>query len=141
MNAWIERRIFPGARPPALSQMMQIFEPNDLSVYDIENLRLHYSRTLEMWVQRFEEHKEQIIEMMDEEFVKAWGLYLYGSIAAFNTGRLQLFQVVFNKAESHNVPWSRHSIYAADTNKEAAKVTGKAKLTVVSSEVSSGAEK
>jgi cyclopropane-fatty-acyl-phospholipid synthase len=31
MNAWIERRIFPGARPPALSQFMEIFEPNDLS--------------------------------------------------------------------------------------------------------------
>ena len=140
MNAWIERRIFPGARPPALSQIMQIFEPNNFSVYDIENLRLHYSRTLEMWVQRFEEHKEQIVEMMDEEFVKAWGLYLYGSIAAFNTGELQLFQVVFNNTESHNVPWSRHNIYQTDINKESAKVTGKAKLTVVSSDVSSGAE-
>ena len=30
MNAWLERRIFPGARPPALSQMMTIFEPNNL---------------------------------------------------------------------------------------------------------------
>ena len=34
MNAWIERRIFPGACPPALSEAMQIFEPNDLAVYD-----------------------------------------------------------------------------------------------------------
>ena len=47
MNAWIERRVFPGARPPALSQMMKIFEPNHLAVYDVENLRLHYSRTLQ----------------------------------------------------------------------------------------------
>ena len=130
MNAWIERRIFPGARPPALSQMMDIFEPNRLSVYDVENIRLHYSRTLEEWAKRFEEHKEQIVEMMDEEFVKAWGLYLYGSIAAFNSGELQLFQVVFHHTESHNVPWSRHYIYDADKNKS----TGKTKLTVVSSE-------
>ena len=78
MNAWIERRIFPGARPPALSQMMNIFEANRLAVYDVENIRLHYSRTLEFWALRFEEHIEQITEMMDEEFVKAWGLYLYG---------------------------------------------------------------
>jgi len=130
MNAWIERRIFPGARPPALSQMMSIFEPNRLSVYDVENIRLHYSRTLEEWAKRFEEHKEQIVEMMDEEFVKAWGLYLYGSVAAFNSGELQLFQVVFHHTESHNVPWSRHYIYDADKNKS----TGKTKLTVVSSE-------
>jgi cyclopropane-fatty-acyl-phospholipid synthase len=130
MNAWIERRIFPGACPPALSQMMNIFEPNDLSVYDVENIRLHYSRTLEIWAQRFEEHTDQISEMMDEEFVKAWSLYLNGSVAAFNSGGLQLFQVVFHNVESHNVPWSRHYIYDADKSK----AIGKTKLTVVSSE-------
>lgn len=130
MNAWIERRIFPGARPPALSQMMDIFEPNRLAVYDVENIRLHYARTLEEWAKRFEQHKEQITEMMDEEFVKAWGLYLYGSIAAFNSGELQLFQVVFHHTESHGVPWSRHYIYDYDKNK----TTGTAKLTVVTSE-------
>lgn len=129
MNAWIERRIFPGARPPALSQMMNIFESNELAVYDVENIRLHYSRTLQAWAQRFEEHREQITEMMDEEFVKAWGLYLYGSVAAFDSGQLQLFQVVFHHAESHNVPWSRHYIYDTDKNKTA----GKAKLSVVQS--------
>jgi len=130
MNAWIERRIFPGARPSALSQMMNIFEPNELAVYDVENIRLHYSRTLQEWAQRFDEHREQITEMMDEEFVKAWGLYLYGSIAAFDSGELQLYQVVFHHAESHNVPWSRHYIYDTDKSKTA----GKAKLSVVHSE-------
>jgi cyclopropane-fatty-acyl-phospholipid synthase len=134
MNAWIERRIFPGARPPALSQMMNVFEPNDLVVYDVENIRLHYSRTLEIWAQRFEQHIEQITEMMDEEFVKAWSLYLYGSIAAFNSGALQLFQVVFHHAESHNVPRARHYIYDAEEHGASGKTTGKAKLTVVSSE-------
>jgi len=127
MNAWIERRIFPGARPPALSQMMQIFEPNNLAVYDVENLRLHYSRTLRVWAERFEQHKATITEMMDEEFVKAWGLYLYGSIAAFNTSELQLFQVVFKHAASNDVPWSRHYIYDSEKNK----TLNKARLSVV----------
>ena len=128
MNAWIERRIFPGACPPALSQIMEIFEPNNLAVYDLENLRLHYSRTLKEWVQRFDEHAEQITEMMDEEFVKAWGLYLNGSIAAFNSGKLQLYQIVFHNDESHNVPWSRQYIY--DVNGK--KTSVKAESTVVS---------
>lgn len=131
MNAWIERRIFPGARPPALSQMMNIFEPSDLVIYDLENIRLHYSRTLEIWEQRFEQHKTEITEMMDEEFVKAWGLYLNGSIAAFNSGELQLFQVVFSHSKNNGVPRSRHYIYDADVNK----TVSKAKLTVVSSEM------
>ncbi|UCE89138.1 MAG: class I SAM-dependent methyltransferase, partial [Pseudomonadota bacterium] len=52
MNAWIERRIFPGACPPSLAQMMEIFEPFGFAVQDVENLRLHYARTLEHWLER-----------------------------------------------------------------------------------------
>ena len=33
--------------------------------------------------------------MFDETFVRAWRLYLAGSVAAFPTGTMQLFQVVF----------------------------------------------
>ena len=33
--------------------------------------------------------------MFDEKFVRMWRLYLAGSVAAFTTGTLQLFQVVF----------------------------------------------
>ena len=111
MNAWIERRIFPGARPPALSQWMSIFEPNDLVGNDVENLRLHYSRTLECWEERFEQERETVQEMMDEQFCKAWSLYLNGSIAAFNTGNLQLFQVVFSHSENNDIPHSREYMY------------------------------
>jgi len=95
----------------------------------VENIRLHYSRTLEIWAQRFERHKAEITEMMDEEFVKAWGLYLYGSIAAFKSGGLQLYQVVFNHTEYNNIPWSRHHLYEMDV-----RTTGKTKLAVVSSD-------
>jgi cyclopropane-fatty-acyl-phospholipid synthase len=130
MNAWIERRIFPGACPPALSEMMNIFEPNDLSVTDIENLRLHYSRTLAIWAERFEAHKDQITEMMDEEFAKAWRLYLNGSKAAFDVGELQLFQVVFSLVENNHIPWSRQHIYDYEHGTK----SDKASFKVVSSE-------
>src|SRR4030065_857475 len=54
MDAWISEHIFPGACPPSLAQMMQIFEPFDFSILDVENLRLHYAMTLEHWLQRYE---------------------------------------------------------------------------------------
>jgi cyclopropane-fatty-acyl-phospholipid synthase len=111
MNAWIERRIFPGAYPPSLKEMMDIFEPRRLSVLDVENLRLHYAKTLEFWLYRFEKHTDEIRAMMDEEFVKAWRLYLAGSIAAFNAGELQLYQVVFARDINNNLPWSRAHLY------------------------------
>jgi cyclopropane-fatty-acyl-phospholipid synthase len=112
MNAWIERRVFPGAYPPSLMEMMQIFEPNHLSVLDVENLRLHYSLTLRHWLQRYEQHRETILQMMDEPFVRTWRLYLAGSISAFNVGELQLFQVVFSREQNNQIPWSRAHLYA-----------------------------
>ena len=49
MHRWIDRRIFPGAHPPSLKEMMDIFEGADFSVLDVENIRLHYAKTLEWW--------------------------------------------------------------------------------------------
>ncbi len=120
MNAWVERRIFPGAYPPTIAEMMEIFEPGDLSVTDIENLRLHYSKTLEQWLQRFEQDRDQVELMLDKSFVRAWRLYLAGSIAAFNTGNLQLFQVVFSHARNNELPWSRAHLYIEDASQESA---------------------
>jgi cyclopropane-fatty-acyl-phospholipid synthase len=111
MNAWIEKRIFPGAYPPTLREMMEIFEPNGLSVLDVENLRLHYAKTLEHWLARFESHRDTIERMFDAKFVRAWRLYLAGSLAAFTTASLQLFQVVFTRAENNNLAWSRAHLY------------------------------
>ena len=110
MNAWIEKRIFPGAYPPSIKEMMDIFEPHDLSVLDVENIRLHYARTLHHWMERFDKHEEQIAERFDENFVRAWRLYLAGSIAAFTTGELQ-FQVVFSRQQNNEVPWTRAHLY------------------------------
>lgn len=111
MNAWIERRIFPGAYPPTLREMMDIFEPNGFSVLDVENLRLHYAKTLEHWLARFETHAAEIERRFDRRFVRAWRLYLAGSIAAFTTGSLQLFQVVFTRSRNNALPWSREHLY------------------------------
>ncbi len=112
LNAWIERRIFPGAYPPTLRQMMNIFEPVDLAVLDVENLRMHYAKTTEYWLQRFDRAESDVAEMFDEQFVRAWRLYLSGSIAAFRGGSLQLFQVVFAHGADNNVPWTRQHIYS-----------------------------
>ena len=114
MNAWIERRIFPGAYPPTLREMMDIFEPNRFSVLDVENLRLHYAQTLKHWLQRYEQQVDTVTEMMDTAFVRAWRLYLAGSIAAFTIGELQLFQVVFTRAKNNLLPWSRAYLYSEE---------------------------
>lgn len=113
-NPWTERRIFPGSRPPSLSEMMRIFEPDDFSVLDVENLRLHYARTCADWLGRFNGAEETVERMFDRRFVRMWRLYLAGSVSAFSTGSLQLFQVVFAPGTSNEVPWTREHLYRTD---------------------------
>lgn len=111
MHRWIDRRIFPGANPPSLKQMMDIFEESDFSVLDVENIRLHYAKTLDWWWQLYEESRDQVARMFDENFVRMWRLYLAGSRAAFITGEMQLFQVVFSSGTNNKIPMTREHLY------------------------------
>ena len=112
LQPWIVKRIFPGAYPPSLAEMMQIFEPSDFSVLDVENLRLHYAQTLRHWLELFETASGRVREMFDERFVRMWRMYLAGSVAGFTTGALQLFQVVFAPRDNNDVPMTREHLYA-----------------------------
>ena len=111
MHRWIDRRIFPGANPPSLRQMMDIFEDASLSVLDVENIRLHYARTLDCWHRLYEQSVERVTQMFDANFVRMWRLYLLGSRAAFTTGEMQLFQVLFAPSGSNNIAMTRNHIY------------------------------
>lgn len=111
MNTWIEKYIFPGAYPPSLSEMMNIFEPWNFSILDVENLRLHYAMTLRHWLERYEAAADHVVDMFDPAFVRAWRLYLAGSIATFATGEGQLFQILFTRFNNNEIPWNREYIY------------------------------
>lgn len=107
IDRWIERRIFPGSYPPALRELMHVFEKRDFSVLEVENLRLHYAETLKHWRLRFEQAIDTVRRMFDERFVRMWRLYLCGSQAGFETGGLQLFQVVFARGKTLMIPRTR----------------------------------
>jgi len=111
LNAWIRRRIFPGGYPPTLSEVAtRVLAPARMSILDVENLRLHYARTLAHWSRRFMAAADQVRTRYGEEFQRAWELYLAGSEAAFAAGSLQLFQVVFAPAEAAPPYWTRAEI-------------------------------
>jgi cyclopropane-fatty-acyl-phospholipid synthase len=120
LNAWIRRRIFPGAYAPTLAEVAtHILEPAGLSIVDVENLRLHYALTLAEWHQRFTSVRDQMRAQYGEPFTRAWELYLAGSQAAFATGWMQLFQVVFAPFESTPPLWARSSIYQSSAGRHA----------------------
>jgi len=116
-DPWIVKHIFPGGHIPSLSEMMRVFEPHKLSILDVENLRPHYARTCASWLQNFETVADKVADMYDEEFVRMWRLYLAGSSAGFQSGTLQLYQVVFTPRGNNKVPWTREYQYSEISGK------------------------
>ena len=111
-SRWIRKHIFPGGFVPSLRQSLKVLEPKNYAVLDVENLRMHYATTLEHWLERFEKSRHQVTAMYDSRFVRAWRLYLAGSIAAFRTGNLQLFQILFAGSQREPIFWTRDPLYA-----------------------------
>jgi cyclopropane-fatty-acyl-phospholipid synthase len=118
LNAWTRRRIFPGAYAPTLAEVAtQVLAPSGMSIVDVENLRLHYARTLAHWRSRFKHAEEQVRARYGASFERAWELYLAGSQASFSTGWMQLFQVVFVPLETAPPYWTRAEVYAPNNAK------------------------
>ncbi len=111
LNSWIERRIFPGAHPPSLDEVAPLFGRHGFSILDVENLRLHYARTLAAWLQRFEAAKDRLPGSCDDRFIRTWRFYLASSQASFATGHLQLFQLLFARRGYNDIPWTRDYLY------------------------------
>jgi cyclopropane-fatty-acyl-phospholipid synthase len=92
-SAFIRRYIFPGGYIPSLSEVTPAIEKSGLKTNDIEILKLHYARTLRLWRERFLAHREEVLALYDEKFVRMWEFYLAGSEVAFRVGDLMNFQV------------------------------------------------
>jgi cyclopropane-fatty-acyl-phospholipid synthase len=118
LSVWIRKRIFPGAYPPALSEVLPHLQPHDFAVLDIENLRLHYAQTLRHWLERYEKSFPKVQERFGSEFARGWRLYLAGSVAGFALGTLQLFQVVFAGKDCQNIPWTRAHLYESGQQRD-----------------------
>jgi len=113
-NQWTTKYIFPGAYGPSLCEILpSAIDAFGFSVLDVENLRLHYAKTLEHWRQRFEDHVDSVREMFGETFIRTWRLYLASAQAGFASGDLQLFQVSFARARDNAIPWTRRALSEA----------------------------
>jgi cyclopropane-fatty-acyl-phospholipid synthase len=109
-SPWIRKYIFPGGYIPSLSEILKATEENDINVTDIEILRNHYALTLDYWYKNTMQHKEEIIEMFDERFLRMWKYYLLISKYSFlNMGNV-VFQIQMSK-NINNLPLTRNYIY------------------------------
>ncbi len=110
ISVWIRRYIFPGAYLPTLSQLAPIFEDEDLWLTDFENLRLHYAETLKAWDVNFQNNRERVAEIYDEEFCRMWEFYLQSCEMGFRHSGLTVFQLQLAK-QIDVVPMTREYMF------------------------------
>ena len=121
-NLWDRQTRFSGYLCPHApsDRTLDLFEPGDLSVVDVENFRPHYALTLEHWLERFEESSAKVSEMFGPDFVRRWRLYLAGSIAGFRSGSLQHFQILFARKACQRIPFMRAQLHSAEPTGQSA---------------------
>ncbi|MGB7178492.1 MAG: cyclopropane-fatty-acyl-phospholipid synthase family protein, partial [Xanthobacteraceae bacterium] len=96
-NPWIAKYIFPGGYIPALSEVLSAVERAGLIVTDVEVLQLHYAETLKAWRERFLAHRDEVLRLYDQRFVRMWEFYLACSEMAFREGDMVVFQIQIAK--------------------------------------------
>lgn len=82
---FIKRYVFPGGFLPSVTAMTSsLTRETDLRAIHIEDIGLHYARTLRDWRDRFFEHIEQVREQgFSDEFIRLWEFYLTYCESAF----------------------------------------------------------
>lgn len=112
LNAWIDKWIFPGGYIPGLTENINNILNAGLQLSDMEMLRRHYQRTLEIWEQNFQAHRAEVTQMMDERFSRMWELYLQACAASFASGNIDVVQYLISKGPSGtNLPMTRDYVY------------------------------
>jgi len=103
-NPWIAKYIFPGGYIPALSEVLRAIERAGLIVTDVEILQLHYAETLKAWRERFLAHRDEVVRLYDQRFVRMWEFYLACSEMAFRLGEMVVFQIQMAKHKGVTPP-------------------------------------
>lgn len=106
-DVWIKKYIFPGGVVPSLREMLYCAAEDGFHTMDVENLRLHYNRTLLCWRKNYEAQLDKVRTMFDERFVRMWDLYLSACAATFHNGIIDLHQILFTKGINNDLPMVR----------------------------------
>lgn len=106
-DPWIKKYIFPGGVVPSLREILSCAADCQFHVSDVENLRMHYNRTLLCWARNYRDCKAEVRKMFDERFVRMWELYLSSCAATFHNGIIDLHQILMTKGINNELPFVR----------------------------------
>ncbi|WP_411709839.1 class I SAM-dependent methyltransferase [Arthrobacter sp. B10-11] len=97
---WVHKYIFPGGVIPSVRAIEEITEKQTgLRVRERLAMGEHYAQTLRLWEERFMSRADEVAAMgFDAVFQRMWLFYLCYSRAGFETGYLDVQQIVLDHA-------------------------------------------
>lgn len=99
---WIQKYIFPGAVVPSLTALNKAMTSNSrLMVDELENIGIHYARTLREWREAFEKRIDDVKKLgFDERFCRMWRYYLCYCEAGFEERELGVLQLRLTRSNN-----------------------------------------
>jgi cyclopropane-fatty-acyl-phospholipid synthase len=98
--SFIDRYIFPDGELQPVGSVVKVLERAGFEVRDVESLRENYHLTLLAWLENLHARRAEAVELVGEERVRTWELYIAASAAGFNTGHLGIHQTLAIKPDN-----------------------------------------
>jgi cyclopropane-fatty-acyl-phospholipid synthase len=93
---FIESFVTPDMTMRPVGQTIELLEQAGLQFLEGNAMDAHYAQTIRAWERQFWRKHEQAAELLGDEAVRVWELYLAGSALAFEQGRMGVDQLVFS---------------------------------------------
>jgi cyclopropane-fatty-acyl-phospholipid synthase len=100
---FIEAFIAPDMHMRPVGETVALIEAGGLEVRDVHALREHYVRTVEAWIDRFEARQDDLCNLVPDEVLRVWRLYLVGGAMAFRGGRMGVDQILAVRPGPHDL--------------------------------------
>jgi cyclopropane-fatty-acyl-phospholipid synthase len=113
---FINRYVFPDGELDRVSAIQAGMERARFEIQDVENLRVHYAKTLRYWVSRLEAAHDVATNHVSESTYRVWRLYMAASALEFESGGTGLHQILASRRpDSHPyaqpLPLTRADLY------------------------------
>lgn len=112
VDPFLNKYIFHGGYIPNVAENLRHVMDSGLQLTDLETLRRHYQRTLEIWYSNYNGVIDQVREKYGVPFSRMWSLYLQACAGAFESGNIDVMQYLLTNAPSGTgLPMTRQYVY------------------------------
>lgn len=102
---WIQKHIFPGGLLPSIATLNRaINQTGELQLHHLEEMGLHYARTLASWRENFNHRLEAVLAQgFSEKFIRKWNYYLTYCEAAFRMRNITVIQAIYTRPNNLSI--------------------------------------